>query len=93
MLSHQQEQLIKQITGKFNPVFVGVFGSYSRGQQTSTSDIDLLIDFSSEVDLLQIIGLEQELSEKLGIKVDLITMRSINERLKPYILKDLKKIV
>jgi predicted nucleotidyltransferase len=46
-----------------------------------------------KVDLLELIGLEQELSELLGIKVDLITLRSVNASLKPYIEADLIKLV
>ncbi len=80
------------MTKKFNPVLVGIFGSYARNEQTSKSDLDLLVEFSSKPDLLELIGLEQELSEILGIRVDLVTMNSISERLKPYIHKDLIRI-
>jgi len=46
-----------------------------------------------EVDLLELIGLEQELSELLGIKVDLVTLRSANASLKPFIESDLIRLV
>jgi predicted nucleotidyltransferase len=46
-----------------------------------------------KVDLLELIGLEQELSKLLGIKVDLITLRSVNASLKPYIESDLIRLV
>jgi predicted nucleotidyltransferase len=48
-----------------------------------------LIDFDAKINLLELIGIEQELSELLGIKVDLITLRSVNASLKPYIESDL----
>ena len=72
---------------------VGIFGSYARNEPTDKSDLDILIDIDGHVNLLQLIGLEQELSELLGIKVDLVTERSVHPRLKPYILKDLKVIL
>ena len=52
-----------------------------------------LIDFDQTPNLLEIIGLEQELSEQLGIKVDLITVRSLNPQLKIYVEKDLVPLV
>jgi predicted nucleotidyltransferase len=72
---------------------VGVFGSYARGEQLADSDLDILIDFDTNVNLLDLIGLEQELSEQLGIKVDLVTLRSVNASLKPYIETNLIRLV
>ena len=55
--------------------------------------IDVLIDFKSALSLLQIVHIEQELSEILGIKVDLVTMASLkNAKIKEYIKKDLQVI-
>ena len=93
MLSAQQEILIKETLRKYEPSLVGIFGSYARNEQTSSSDIDILVDFHHQINLLDLIGLEQELSEQLGIKVDLVTLRSINEQLKPYIQQDLIRIM
>lgn len=72
---------------------VGIFGSYSRNEQKPESDLDIIIDFQTTIDLLNLIGIEQELTEKLGVKVDLITLKSINPKLLGYIQKDLIRIV
>ena len=93
MLSSQQEIIIKNTLSKYSPSLVGIFGSYARNEQTTSSDIDILIDFEQKVTLLDLIGLEQELSELLGIKVDLVTVKSVNEQLRLYIQKDLIRIV
>ncbi len=93
MLTLQQENTIKDTLKKFEPSLVGVFGSYARNEQTSSSDLDLLIEFNGKINLLELIGIEQELTELLGIKVDLVTMRSVNEKLKNHIQKDLIRIV
>lgn len=77
----------------FKPRFVGVFGSYARGEQTELSDLDLLIDFVEPLNLLELIGLEQELSEVLGMKVDLVTQGSVNELLRSRIEADLIRIL
>jgi len=93
IITSQQEMIIKEAVRRFSPTLVGIFGSYARVEQTSNSDLDILIDFNKSVNLIELIGLEQELSELLGIKVDLVTTRSINQNLKPYIQKDLVRIV
>tara|TARA_R110002020_G_scaffold306799_1_gene522732 strand:+ start:46 stop:327 length:282 start_codon:yes stop_codon:yes gene_type:complete len=93
MITPQQENIIRQITHRIRPTLVGIFGSYARGEENESSDLDILIDFDLKVDLLELIGMEQELSELLGIKVDLISLRSVNKSLKPYIESDLIRII
>jgi predicted nucleotidyltransferase len=93
MLTELQKISIQSILKKYDPVLVGVFGSYARNEQTNRSDIDILIDIKKKINLLELIGLEQELTELLGIKVDLVTMRSVNEQLMHHIQKDLIRIV
>jgi predicted nucleotidyltransferase len=52
---------------------LGVFGSYVRGAQHTESDLDLLVELDDrKLTLLQFIALENELSDLLGIKVDLV---------------------
>ena len=93
MISTQQLETIKKITAKFGPKLVGVFGSYARGENSKKSDLDVLIEFKQRVNLLDIIGLEQELTEALGIKVDLVTVGAVNEQLRPDIEKDLIRVI
>ena len=93
MISIQQENIIKAATQKIKPTLLGIFGSYARGEENEKSDLDILIDFETKVNLLELIGIEQEISELLGIKVDLITLRSVNVSLKPYIESDLIRLI
>ena len=93
MISLQQENIIKAVTQKLKPTLLGIFGSYARGEENEKSDLDILIDFETKVNLLELIGIEQEISESLGIKVDLITLRSVNASLKPYIESDLIRLI
>jgi predicted nucleotidyltransferase len=66
---------------------VAVFGSYVREEATPQSDIDIIVEFTERKSLLEIVGIEQELSEKLGIKVDLLTEKSIS----PYLIDRIRK--
>lgn len=92
-ISQNQKELIKEASQKFHPKLIGIFGSYARGEQNESSDLDILIDFDETINLLELIGLEQELTELLGMKVDLVTLRSLPPSLKPYIDSDLIRIL
>jgi len=70
--------------------YVGIFGSFSRGEERSNSDIDILIDFNQKKSLMEIGGIQYDLQEKLGRSVDLVSMGNIKPDIKKYILKDLR---
>lgn len=71
---------------------LGLFGSYSRGQQGQDSDLDLLITFSKGKSLIDHIKTEKAFENLLGIKVDLVTERSLSHYLAPAIKRDLKRL-
>ena len=85
MITDQQYSVIKEVLSDFRPTLIGIFGSYARNEQTKESDLDILVNFGETISLLDIIGLEQELSEKLGVKVDLLTERAVHPKIKKYI--------
>lgn len=66
---------------------IAIFGSYVRGEARPESDIDIIVEFTGRKSLLDLVGIEQELSEALGIKVDLLTEKSIS----PYLIDRIKK--
>ncbi|VVB84248.1 Nucleotidyltransferase domain protein [uncultured archaeon] len=67
---------------------LGVFGSYVRGEQKKSSDLDVLVEFSKTIDLFKYIELENYLCEKLGVKVDLIMKDTLKPRIKDRILNE-----
>lgn len=60
---------------------LGVFGSYAAGQAGPGSDLDLLVEFDRPPTLFQFVRLERQLSQLLGVKVDL----AMKSALKPEI--------
>jgi hypothetical protein len=87
------QNIIVSYLKDYNPDRVSLFGSYARNEDTPSSDIDILVKFNSPHSLLTLITIENELSDKLGIKVDLVTEGAIkNIRIKNSIQKDLKVI-
>ncbi|OGH64649.1 MAG: hypothetical protein A2821_04320 [Candidatus Magasanikbacteria bacterium RIFCSPHIGHO2_01_FULL_41_23] len=86
---------LSDIQAKARPVFVNfdvkkahLFGSYARGEATSKSDIDIIIEFKGQKSLFDLVGLRDSLQEKLGRKVDVGTPGSIHPALKKNIEKD-----
>ncbi|MGC8577057.1 MAG: nucleotidyltransferase family protein [Thermoproteota archaeon] len=71
---------------------IAVFGSYARGEETPESDIDIIVEFSERKSLLELIRIERELSEDIGIKVDLLTKKAISPYLVDRITKEMKVI-
>ncbi len=64
----------------------GIFGSYAKGEQRKNSDIDILIEPPKGIGF-GFAGIEIELEDKLGKKVDLVTYKYLS----PYIKKDVLK--
>jgi hypothetical protein len=67
---------------------VRVFGSVARGDDRSDSDIDLLVDVEAGRTLLDVIGLEQDLHEILGRRVDVLTEKGLSPYLQQRILAE-----
>jgi predicted nucleotidyltransferase len=55
---------------------LGIFGSYARHDERTTSDLDILVTFAEPPSLLRLIEFEHELSELTGLKVDLVRKES-----------------
>lgn len=86
----QLREYIPQIKEQYQIKNIGVFGSYVRGEEQENSDIDILIEFSPDISfgLIAFCKLENQLSEKLGKKVDLVTKDGLKPRIGENILKE-----
>lgn len=69
-----------------------LFGSIVRGETRKRSDVDILVNLKKGKTLLDLVGLQLELEEKLGRKVDVLTYNSIHPLLKDIILNEQKVI-
>jgi predicted nucleotidyltransferase len=79
-----------ELKRKYKIKEIGVFGSYVRGEQKRKSDVDILVEFegSSTLSLLDFVGLENHLSDILGVKVDLVEKTALKPRIGKRILEE-----
>lgn len=68
-----------------------LFGSYAREEATADSDIDLVINSENIHGLLQLINFKNDVSDKLDLSVDVLTLRSLTQSKEDYLKKDFYK--
>ena len=71
---------------------IGIFGSYVNGNESPESDIDILVDFSSPIDLFSFLELEEELEILCNTKVDLVSVNSLKPHIGKHILNEVEYI-
>lgn len=81
-----------EIRQKYKVQIKGIFGSYARGEQKDTSDIDILVDFEEDADPFDFTGLALFLEEKLNIHVDIIPEKSLRKEIKRSVLKEVIRV-
>jgi len=71
---------------------VGLFGSYIRNEQSSESDIDLLIDFEPEKENFDNYMAVYDLFEKIfkNEKIEVVTKNGLSPYIGPKILKEVQ---
>ena len=71
---------------------VRVFGSVARDTDHEGSDIDLLVDVPAGTSLLHLVGLQMDIEEALGVKVDLCTESELHPALKARVLAEARPL-
>ena len=91
--------LLSKIKEKTLPIFIkygvsqaAVFGSVARGEDTSDSDVDMIVSIKKKIGVYEFVALKDELENALGKKVDLVSKGTINKYIRPYIEKDIVNI-
>lgn len=88
----QLRKMLPELQKKYPIKYLGVFGSYVRNEQTPLSDLDVLVEFSESVSLLEYARLELELSDSLGVRIDLVSKTALKPRIGKHILAEVEKI-
>jgi len=87
-ITEKLKELQPLLKERFKVKSIGVFGSYLRKEQKKGSDLDILVEFYEPIGLFDFIELEDFLSKKLKVKVDLVMKAAIKPRIKERIIKE-----
>jgi predicted nucleotidyltransferase len=85
---HQYRDTVRRIIAQGNLRNPRVFGSTARGNDHDGSDLDLLVDAGPETTLFDLGGLQVELEELLGVRVDLLTPQDLPPRIRERVLRE-----
>lgn len=87
-------QHLPELKEKYSVSYLGIFGSYIRGEQTKDSDLDVLVQFdgTKRIGLLAYVHLENYLSDLLGVKVDLVDKNALKPNIGKRILAEVKAV-
>jgi predicted nucleotidyltransferase len=84
----QLRELNPVLQNEYKVKKIELFGSYFSNHQNTDSDLDILVSFSETPGLLKFIELENFLSDKIGIKVDLVMKDAVKPRLRNSIINN-----
>lgn len=87
------ESIIKEhkpvLAEKFKVKEIAIFGSFVRGENKKTSDLDILVEFSEPIGLFAFMELEEYIKNIAKVKkVDLVTKKSLKPYIGSHILKE-----
>lgn len=86
-IQSQLREMLPELRRRYPIASLGLFGSWVRGDQRDRSDIDILVEFDGPIGW-RIATLEDELSQRLGMKVDLVPRRGLKPRIGQRILAE-----
>lgn len=87
VLAHRGELL--DVLRRHGVTNAEIFGSAARGDDHEGSDLDLLVDFAPDTSIIDIIGIQRELQDVVGVPVDLIPRSGLKPRVRARAAKDL----
>jgi uncharacterized protein len=77
---------IRRIVNQHHAKNPRVFGSVLHGDDTAESDLDLLVEPTSETTLLDIAKIQNRLQSLLGVTVDVLTPKALPEKFRSSVL-------
>ena len=84
----QLEALKPTLKKRFKVETIDIFGSYARGEQTEKSDLDLLVTYTEEADLLLAAAMRRYLRRKLQVKVHVGSKKYLKPIIRDQVLAE-----
>jgi predicted nucleotidyltransferase len=87
LLKAKREEIL-EVCARYGACQVRVFGSVARGEADEQSDIDFLVELEPGRTLLDLGGLQYDLEQLLGRRVDVVTERGLKPRIRERVLRE-----
>ena len=84
----QRRRSVIACAARYGASNVRVFGSTARGEDQPESDIDLVVDLDRSAGLFELEALRRELSETLGVSVDVVPSDSLRPRVREEVERE-----
>ncbi len=81
-------EAVRQVVASHHALNVRVFGSVVRGEDTESSDLDLLIDPTQETTLMDLGAIRYKLRTLLGVPVDVLTPNALPASFRERVLAE-----
>ena len=85
---NDKPQALLDVAARYRATNIRVFGSVARGDDTATSDVDLLVDMPTDASLYDLIEMSMEIESLLGRPADVLTEGGLNPHLRDRILSE-----
>ena len=79
---------LPELRERYGVASLGIFGSYVREEQQQDSDLDVLVEYDRDTDLLDFVALNRHLSHLVGTEVDLVMKSGLKPRIGKRILDE-----
>lgn len=86
------QAMLPELKEEYYVSYIGLFGSYVRGENTPESDLDVLVEFSRTPTIFRFVHLENYLSDSLGVKVDLVMKNALKPNIGKHILNEVEAV-
>lgn len=87
-LGAEEREQVVSVLRAHGILHASIFGSFARGEQLSSSDLDLLIEPSSGATLFDLARLELALEDAIGRHVDLVTLDELHPAIREQVMRE-----
>ena len=80
------KKLLQPVLTRHQVLRAGIFGSVARGTSIESSDVDLLVEFQGEKNLLDLVALKLDLESVVNREIDVVTYNSLSPLIRKNVL-------
>ena len=91
-LRNNRRNEILSLAARHGAHHLRVFGSIARGEQNESSDLDLLVSWDPGRDLFDHVELKEDLQDLLGVKVDVVTDKTLHWYIRDRVLAEARPL-